>query len=49
MLREIIWKELLDHLQSLRFALTLVLDYCLNVDRKCAVHPRLPPTGRGLP
>lgn len=25
MLREIIWRELLDHLQSLRFALTLVL------------------------
>ena len=25
MLREIIWRELLDHLQSLRFVLTLVL------------------------
>ena len=25
MLREIIWRELLDHLQSLRFALTLLL------------------------
>ena len=25
MLREIIWRELLDHLQSLRFALTLAL------------------------
>ena len=25
MLREIIWRELLDHLQSLRFVLTLLL------------------------